>query len=451
MQNLGTAIYTSKDKEKARIFWKKIFSSHARQLGPLSPHCQMSIVIPVFSERVDRLKRQIESLRKQKGFLEHFEVIYIVNNDISDGSRKWKESFRRNQEAIAFLRKDHGISLHVIDRSSLGKEIKNCSVGKARNIGIAEASVRYFEQNKDGILFQSDADVRLSCIRHLQRIRNAFLKNPRIFGISGGVIYEFSTDNFEMIPQSKQRDFYRSLVLHFRWHALVYILRSDTLTLPKEATQFSGAHMISRAWASACVEGVPDLPKGEDIAFGENLEKFALHKHGLILPMREKWYVRTALRESSRTAASFGMIFDRILEEGDLYAPSPDAPFFKDFAKKVLGEVVRIKDVSGLRAFLHDEERPFAFSDDDLCAFLKIAHGHRTNDRRFNAYEMWRRRDENKHKRVLGHLYNIRYPRQRITYSCYLQLRAKVIKDKKKKEYLKYFTKHYHNFRFSSS
>lgn len=447
MQHLGTTYYTSKDKEKAKVYWKKVFSSHRRQLPALSPDCQISIIVPVFGERIDRIKDQLRFFKLQTLSPDVFEIIYIINNDLPQGTPEWKESFTQNQLVLTFLRAYKGLNVRVIDRSSRGLEIKECNVGKARNVGVAEVSVRYFEQSRDGILFQTDADARLNNKNHLRRILSAFRKDPLCFGASGGVLYELSLDTESAKIQKEYEKLFSDIVLYFRWYALVDAYKKDRLTLPGHSRSFSGVHMVSRALASACIGGMQELGIAEDVLFGEDLCKFAKKHGGDVLPMRDKWYAVTAFRESSRTDSSFGKVFERILKEGGVYAPSPHSPSFRTFADGFLVKIARAQTLTDVRKLIFDFTKPYRFSDADVQSFWKAVQSSRGKGGRYAAYTAWRKQPENKDKKIVGDVHSKYFPRIRVTRHVYNQLKKIVYTNAHKREYVEYFKKHYQNFR----
>lgn len=447
MKLSGIEPYTRGDIEKAQNYWKKVFSLHHRQLPGLSLDCRVSVVIPVYGENIDRLQTQIDSFSRQTLSRKKTEFIYVVNNDLPKDTSIWREAYQLNQKVISFLRKKHPITIHVIDRSSSGLEIEDCNVAKARNIGIAEASVRYFEQNRDGILFQTDADVYLRNKQHFRFIQSDFIKYPRAFGAAGGVIYEFSIDDSKFLKGKDPYHFYRDVVMHFRWHSLLYAFRHPHPTPPVFPTFFSGAHMISRAIASACIGGVLPVQVAEDVSFGVRLEAFARDHDGCVLPRREEWYVITALRESSRTGVSFGDVFNNILKEGGVYAPEFTIPSFQEFAEQKIAEILSVRSLFEVRKIIRDSSSPFLYSDavvEDMWEALRSTR----KSLAYEAYLLWRQKKEHVDHKILGHIFAQEYPPKKVTLSRLRQLKNVVYQDPEKRAYVENVKKHWHNFYF---
>jgi glycosyltransferase involved in cell wall biosynthesis len=447
MQRIISSLYTPKDREKARAYWKSVFSSHQRQLPELSRDCQLSVIIPVYAEHIDRLQKQIDSFALQSFSCKKVECIYVVNNDIPKDTLAWKEAYHLNQKAISFLKKKHPITIHVIDRSSAGKEIPNCNVAQARNIGIAEASVRYFEQDRDGILFQTDADVYLKNKQLFRLIRSDFSRYPLAFGAAGGVIYEFSVDDPQVLQGRDPYLFYRDVVTHFHWQALLYALRHPHPVPPVFPTFFSGAHMVSRAVALACIGGILPLQIAEDVSFGVRLEAFAKHHDGYILPRRESWFVTTALRESTRTGVSFGDVFANLLKEGGVYAADFTSPSFAQFAERKIAEILSVHSLSEVRKIIGDYSSPFLYSDaviEDMWSTLRSVR----KSLAYKAYLSWREKEEHVEHKILGALFAREYPKKKVTLSRLRELQRAVYQDPEKRAYVENVKKHWHNFSF---
>lgn len=300
---------------RAKTYWRERLHGEDRIETPMHPDCKLSIVVPVFNEDVRRLSRQLISFHKQTAIKPtEFEIVYVINNDEDDGTERALKIRAKNIHAAAYLRQDHGMAVHVIDKSSPGMTIASCNVGKARNRGVAEAGVRFYEQGKNGILLQTDADTWFEDPRHLAKICQAMEGDPRIIGIAGGLNYEWDPD----AEDPTERQLLMSKLAEFKRLKQFKLLREFIAgRKPDERPRFSdkrftGAHMISRSLEVAMIGGLKDLDHGSDPLFGRALYGFA-DTHGQeILSLRQALYVTTALRESDRTGASFKKIFDQL-------------------------------------------------------------------------------------------------------------------------------------------
>lgn len=273
------------------------------------PSCGIAIVVPVRNERFSRLERQIRSLQEQEGILEEeYEILYVINNGRPDTDDP--TAIANNQLLIRQLAEVKAPNLFVIDSSSPGREIPECNVGRARNRGIAEASLRFFRSGRNGILLQTDADSYFEDPSYLFRLKQAMTEESDVVGIAGGMVFEFSpdTDDPEAVAAMKERLALLELVQ--RWEYLEHWLHRILSGQGHDLTlHFSGANMISRSLETACIGGLPDLPAGEDPAFGEALMNYAREHRRRILDGRDDWMVVTAARESFRTPSSFGRAF----------------------------------------------------------------------------------------------------------------------------------------------
>ncbi|MEK9157284.1 MAG: glycosyltransferase family A protein [Patescibacteria group bacterium] len=448
MHHLGLDIYTHKDLTSARLFFEKVFAEHVPQLPRKLPSCQISIVIPVFGERIDRLKMQIESFERQTLSRKFFEVIYIVNNDISDGTKEWRDVYDKNQKAISFLKKYKGISLFVIDRSSKGKEIKNCNVGSARNRALAEVCARYFLQKEDGILFQTDADVRLDNKRHLQKILSAFRNDSRIFGASGGVIYEIDPDTEDAAVRKEYIKYFDCIRYSFQWNTLLRELHVKDLPLPAFPTRFSGMHMITRVITSAVIGGVLERGFAEDTLFGKAIEKYAEKKGGYILPKREEWYVISALRESFRTEASYGTALTKIIQNKAAFVISEKAPYFPYFMNKMLSDLRKMKSLDEAFLFLYPKNTSLhLLTKKDVKDLLRDLGEARGNNERYIAYKKWRIKHRGTKRGPLEEMYFQDYPLIKLTKYRLDKLKKLLHVDPKKRLHFENVTKNFHHFR----
>lgn len=302
------------DRHAAERFWQQRLKGQNITETPQHAACAFSIVVPVNNERTERLAKQVDSLLNQEGIApEEFEVLYVINNAPPDGGAELAAATQANQNLIAYLQALKISNVHIIDCSSPGCEIPDCNVGRARNRGIAEASWRFHRSNQNGLLIQTDADSYFEDSSYLFRLKQIFSAEPSLIGMAGGLIFEFSpdTDHPEemMALQSKLSLF----ELQQRWLYLEYwlqqIAEGNGWNLP---LHFSGAHMISRSLETACIGGLQDLAGGSDPLFGAALIDYAQQHNKQVIDGRDEWQVVTALRESFRTASSFGPAFRNI-------------------------------------------------------------------------------------------------------------------------------------------
>lgn len=298
-------------------FWSARLAGQALIPTPQHPDCRIAIVVPVRSERIDRLERQIRSLQQQNGVRDQeYEILFVVNNRpaVADDL----STISNNQLLLKQLADLKLPNVFAIDSSSHGAEIPECNVGRARNRGVAEASLRFFRNGVNGILLQTDADSYFKDPTHLSRLKAAMTREPDVVAIAGGLQFEFAPDTDDPETVTAMRAKLSLLELVQRWeyleHWLNRILHGQGYDL---TLHFSGAHMVSRSLETAVIGGLPDLPSGEDPAFGEALIRYA-NEHDLrVLDGRDDWLVATAARESVRTPSSFGRAFAEL---------DPDSP-----------------------------------------------------------------------------------------------------------------------------
>ncbi len=300
------------DQEKANEYWESKLSGERRIDRPQHPNCKFCIVVPVYNERLDRITRQIDSLRSQKGVnTDSFEVIYVVNNGVLGEDEKAEVVKRNNQAVLHFLSEIEDENIFVIDKSSPGNEIADCNVGRARNRGVAEASRRFFENNKNGIIVQTDADTYFEDEEYLLNLGVA-TQDDSVIGIAGGIQFEFSPDTEDLDKIRILKEKVKRFVLLKKWDILKrFVLKPNNVPSTANDT-FSGAHMISRSFESAVIGGLADLPKGEDPKFGNDLKKYAESNSKKVVGLKSELKVVTALRESNRTPSGFWKHFEEI-------------------------------------------------------------------------------------------------------------------------------------------
>lgn len=448
MQHLTLDLYTAQDIAKAKRYWRRVFEHHAPQLPELHNSCVISIIVPVYDEHVSRLEKQLKSFKRQLINPKKFEVIYVVNNNSQEKKGAEDEAFIHNQRAIQFLRKYKDLTVHVIDRSSHGLEIPACNVGKARNIALAEVTKRYADAQRDGIIFQTDADARLSNLRHMSRIISAFKNEPNAFGAAGGVMYEMDPDAQGVKRRQEYVQYFEQVKWYFQWHNLLREKFEPNLKPPAHPTRFSGMHMISRALASACVGGITPVNYAEDTLFGEALNAFAKKHNGYILEKREEWYVISALRESLRTEASFGNIMDKIIRDKGVIVSSEDAPYFRNFVEDALKGLMGARTIAKARNVLFCEsdfgERITDVDLENLRASVKKA---KNQGERYAIYRKWRTAIVGVKRGPIEEKYFTLYPQIRLTKHRLESVKKALHQDPIKKAHYDNVMKHFYRFR----
>lgn len=153
--------------------------------------------MPVCDESVRRIEKQLASIRAQTVPATHYEVIYVVNNRPDATDTRTKAALALNQSLLKYLEGVTDVPVYAIDKSSVGQEIKDCNVGKSRNRGVAEATRRFYENGKNGIIIQTDADTYFENTDYLATVMAAFETAPDVVGMAGGLVFEFSADTLD--------------------------------------------------------------------------------------------------------------------------------------------------------------------------------------------------------------------------------------------------------------
>lgn len=351
------------DMQRAEEYWKRTLEGENRIETPMDSKCEIGIVVPAFNEDPERVMRQIESLKKQKDMPPgSFEVIYVVNNSPT----RSQEVAAMNARLMDFLRQDHGVRIHVIDKSSQGNEIPDCNVGKARNRGVAESSLRFQENGRDGIMIQTDADTWFEDENFLSKVKSIMSSDSEIIGVAGGINLEWdpeTKDPQERMELQRKTDrlFLRKIAKRF----------SEFLTDPKKfrnfSTSFLGANMISRSFESAVIGGVPEIKGGEDGMFGSKLEAYGSKKGKKVIGARHELFVTTSFRESDRTSSSLKKIFDSInldvpeMVSNALAATNPEEPKDVELNKEYIDRLkAAIRKREGGNEYVDDFEKSMA-------------------------------------------------------------------------------------------
>lgn len=349
----------SPEMERAKRYWRERLAGEQRIKEPQHPACKLGIVVPVFNEDVRRLAQQLDSLRAQKDIHpDQFEVLYVVNNDRDDGSRRALDIRAKNLHVAGYLEQDQKMHVHVIDKSSPGNTIADCNVGRARNRGVAEAGVRFYEQGKNGILLQTDADTWFEDPYHLAKICAEFDKDPLAIGMAGGVLYEWDPDERDPGERKKLFEKFERMKVYKRYKAMAAFLNGSIKQGPDldSRPRFSGCHMLSRSLETAMVGGLRDDNQGEDPALSDGLLEFASSYGQRVLSRRRELKVVTAFRESDRTKASFMGIFKE-LKTRDFFSvpdalPDVQLPEFRHIFYGKIKAAYKQKDLQTIRALL---------------------------------------------------------------------------------------------------
>jgi len=305
---------------RAEKYWELRLKGEERIAVPQRKKCEFSIVVPVYGENIERLKKQIDSIKNQSTDPDKYEIIYIVNNDVPTDNQAGQTIVEQNQKLINLLSADYkDLPIFIIDKSSTGHEIPGCNVGKARNRGVAEASIRFYENGKDGLIIQTDADTYFEDRNYLKKIQGALEKSPDVIGVAGGLIFEFDPDTANVEEKQRMERKIDIFIKQKKLKIMEKFLKKGEVYSPLRDATFSGANMISKSLESAIIGGLTDVASGEDPRFGNDLAKYAEHNHGRVIGMKDELKVVTALRDSDRTPSSFKKAFDQI---------DPDEPSF---------------------------------------------------------------------------------------------------------------------------
>lgn len=416
------------EKERAQNFWETTLQNEVRIETPQDPNCEFAIVVPVYNEKSQRILKQIESLRNQQDVdLSEFEIIYVVNNDIPSENQNSQDVTEANQTVIEGIqniaREDSNLNVYVIDKSSPGNEIEQCNVGKARNRGIAEASLRFYENKKNGVLIQTDADTYFNDPDYLAKLKNIVHLNPDAIGIAGGAILEFSPDAESEEEKRELQNKVEIMLLQKKWNRLVYFLRNPDNSTFFEDNIFFGANMISKSYESAVVGGINDTNSDEDIKFGRDLENYAAGRGQRVIEVKDELNVVTALRESDRTSASFKKVFSGIDINRPLMVSNPFAketlPEFRDRIGAILEK--SIPDAEKFREVLTDSSGDLIVADDSYNNLIDYVrqNGFKIDD---DFCKQWITENIGEGYELTHQLYDVEYPQIPLTEENYRRL-----------------------------
>lgn len=363
----------SPEMERAKRYWRERLTGEHRIQEPQHPACKLGIVVPVFNEDVRRLAQQLDSLRAQKDIHPNqFEVLYVVNNDRDDSSLRALDIRAKNLQAASYLERDQKMSIHVIDKSSPGNTIDDCNVGRARNRGVAEAGVRFYEQGKNGILLQTDADTWFEDPYHLAKICSDFEQDPLVIGMAGGVTYEWDPDERDPHERKKLHEKFDRIKLYKRYKAMVSFLNGSIRpgTEIDTRVRFNGCHMMSRSLETAMVGGLKDENQGEDPALSDALLGFASSHGQRVIGRRRELKAITAFRESDRTKASFKGLFEDLKRTETLFVQDASldtqlSEFRREFYAKVK-EAYKQRDAQTIRTLMTSAQGKLLVPEDAL-------------------------------------------------------------------------------------
>ncbi len=293
---------------------------------PQDKDCLISVVTPVYNEDLSVILKQLISIVGQKNISPNtFEVIYIVNNSSKANPEViakntdilqlpiWKNrDTLANDEDYRYVTKAQvnelrHFNLFAIDKSSPGNEIPDCNVGKARNRGISEAVRRFFTNDRDGLIFQIDADSYYPDQTYFSRVIELFKENPRMVALCGGVELYFDVEKYTDDEKKRAKTDVSLLCDYLRWKSLKFLLLGKSFIYDDDF--MSGPNMIAKCFPTAIVHGVPDIRRAEDVAYGERLQLFA-EKYNLqysICGAKDLFQVYTLLRLSGGLSNNIGV------------------------------------------------------------------------------------------------------------------------------------------------
>ena len=375
---------------------------------PQKPECEIVVAVPVHNESVKRIFEQVKSLMNQTYEPDKYEVIYIINNGsaeeqendegykrIIETNKKildlplWKNS---NSDNIAFSPLEEQdfiknarekLNLFVVDKSTLGNEITNCNVGRARNRVLAEATQRFLNNNKNGIILHTDADSIFNNPNHLEIVDKTFKDDPSAIAIAGGVKYILSLDDsrHEKAPEIEKHLLKAELLKRIK--IIANYLNDSSEKFADSNTRFSGSHMIAKGYESALIGGFDDANKAEDVNFGKDLENYAAKNNKHVLGMRGSLSLSTALRESKRTGSSFGHYLkdDFSYEETLVDYPFPHISKM-EFKEKILSWVKtgEIKNTEKLKELFTDTDNKLIIKESAIIEIQNILQNNDIKD-----------------------------------------------------------------------
>jgi len=447
------------EEEKANQFWEKQLAGEEIIDVPQKPGCELAIAVPVFGEEPRRILDQLQSVLDQTSDLDKFEIMYVVNNgerpklpeppfdpkDVAEYQTKllnypeelakFQRTLELNQavlnlpiwtnkdttlnegqyseEEVALINEiSEKLTVFVIDKSSAGHEIPKCNVGKARNRALAEASLRFHKNGKNGILVQTDADTVFSDPEYVSKVMHQF-EDPDVIGIAGGldmIIDPDSGDHSELESlRGKMDDVIRSRM---------YARLSDFYRNPKmsfnAAISFSGANMLSRSLESAAIGGFIDANKGEDPQFGRDLEELASTTGKRVIYQKDELKVSTAFRLSDRTGAGFAITEGKDLSKNkDKEVDNPDIPTKEEFRAEFMQKLLLANSASEILELFPDHGGEYRLEESDAQEMLDILSLIKEDDKQELATNEklieWRNNHFGQDFDVAGYLWDVKF------------------------------------------
>jgi hypothetical protein len=261
---------------------------------------QVTFVVPVRGERLNRVQRLLDSLAAQQVAPGTIEVLLVVNNTPPHNGTRWEQAFTLNQQ---YLKPDcwtwyqPDMAVHALDLSSKDRWVEDCNVGIARQHGLVTATRRFAERGHNGIVVHTDADCWYEDQTFVPRLLWLFDSTPELIAYGGSYTLEVKADDAEAPGMAGKIAAYQRVR---RYTAMREAL--DEGSCPQKVAYLLGSCAAHRAYEGVLAGGFPAAGICEDVVFGERLEAHAA-LHGKIADYSNPWGLGpiTALRLSDRT------------------------------------------------------------------------------------------------------------------------------------------------------
>lgn len=414
------------EKIKIEEYLSQTLPESEERIGaPMISRCEVSIIIPAYGER-EIILRPLESLLRQEGIEnEAFEVIIVVNNPPTPPEKRhnenerdheralvqYNEALKNNQDTLRLLRylngseeniqlsdqekeicekiRKSGLKVYWIDKASQGKTFsqQEANVGGARNRGVAEAVARFYEQARNGIIAQVDADVRFD-ENYIKNLIKFFNDNPKLVGLSGSTDYEYIDTPDRALHE--KLSMYSDMGYYYGDLEEFYKIQKPTQKQKEQeqadiANLFIGSNMASRAYEAAVVGGVPKLHGSEDPGFGKRLSSI-----GEIKRVQEI-ITYPGIRFSSRVDVDAGIgqrrikFAEMLTEKGTILVKTPEQITLRRQVRERVLETIKDKklNTNTLRTIftVADDE---IFNETELKLFAQVLQ---ENDMEINKLE----------------------------------------------------------------
>lgn len=314
------------DKRLGAYLQKTLKGEETLSVSP-EPGCRVTFMIPVYGEPVIRILEVLESILNLRRAEDCSEVICLVNNPEDDGTEREQKARRMNafildlpiwrnedpffaghrfpDDVLERARRiRERLPVYLIDKSRNGHELRGGNIGRARNRLLAEAVLRYERAGREGLLVSTDADVRFTDERYLEKLLGLFDTEPELIAASGGVDLVFDPDRRSQIERDQLRAAFDRFILERSWLEMSRFFEGgESEMAPHDA--FYGSHMVMRSRHAADAGGFAPLAKHEDTHLGNAFRAYANEKGLRVGNAKRLLRVQAALRESDRTAASF--------------------------------------------------------------------------------------------------------------------------------------------------